>query len=225
MSNIKNLKEINWDNVKLAKSGRAIKLLYEKEPLQFCTSTLYTPFGVKFVSKDWSNFTEFSIDCSLNQAQNESSVGFREFIEELDCKINSLVKDNLNLFNSTKEVATDNYNYSSILRENGTYPKLIKLQFPRDKNGNFTTFFFDANKDKLKLDESNIEATLTKGQTFKCIIECSKIWYYNNKVGSIWNVIQLKICETKTKNTMSISNEENSNQSVYNIYNTMLIDD
>ena len=29
MSNIKNLKEINWDNVKLAKSGRAIKLLYE----------------------------------------------------------------------------------------------------------------------------------------------------------------------------------------------------
>ena len=57
-------KTIDDSLFKLAKSGRAIKLVYNKEPVQICTSTLYSPFGVKPIIKEWSNFTEYNIDCS-----------------------------------------------------------------------------------------------------------------------------------------------------------------
>ena len=57
------LQNLEIENLKLGKSGRAVKLMYNKEPVQICTSTLYCPFGVKFVAKEWSNFTEYYIDC------------------------------------------------------------------------------------------------------------------------------------------------------------------
>jgi hypothetical protein len=31
------------------------------------------------------------------------------------------------------------------------------------------------------LDDNNIERTLIKGTSFKSIIQCSKIWYFNGK--------------------------------------------
>lgn len=178
------VKDVDWDQFQLVKSGRTVKLLYNKEPVQFCTSALYTPFGVKWISKEWSAFDDYWIDCSMNRNSNE----FKEFMEKIDEKINALAKENTHLFSNL----TGDFAYSCILRENGSYPKLIKLGLPRDKNGNFTCFLFDECKKKIKLDEGNIESVLQKGKIFKCIIECTKIWSYNGKVGSIWNVVQLK---------------------------------
>ena len=200
----------NYDKnaFKLGKSGRAVKLLYNKEPVQICTSSLYSPFGVKSINKDWSNFTEYSIDCSLNQASSETAVNYRTFVEKLDSVIKTLVAENLNLFGNKNETPTENFTYTSILRENGSYPKLMKLQLPRDKNGNFESFVFDERKQKIRLDESNIETVLSKAKIFKCIIECSKLWYYNGKVGSIWNIVQLKFSE-KSINTTSNDTKDN----------------
>jgi hypothetical protein len=184
------LQNIDWNLFQLAKSGRTIKLLYNKEPVQFCTSTLYAPFGVKSVNKEWANFTEYNLDCSLNQANSESACTFREFLENLDKKILELVQ-------SSKELDGSNVAYNPILRENGSYPKLVKLHLPRDKNGNFQSFLFSESKEKVKLDEKNIELLLSKGKTFRTIIECSKVWNYNGKVGSIWNLVQLRFSEYK----------------------------
>lgn len=181
--------EVDWDGFNLAKSGRTVKLLYKKEPVQFCTTSLYTPFGVKWMSKEWSSFDDYWIDCSMNRNSEE----FKTFMEKLDETIKTLVKDNSHLFQNL----TDDFAYSSVLRENGAYPKLMKLGLPRDKNGNFTCFLFDENKKKIKLDEGNIEGLLKKGKIFKCIIECTKVWSYNGQVGSIWNVVQLKFSPPK----------------------------
>ena len=188
------LQDIDWNLFQLAKSGRTIKLLYNKEPVQFCTSTLYTPFGVKSINKEWANFTEYNLDCSLNQATSETACMFREFLEKLDQKICELIKSNAALMNN---VDVENLVYNNILKENGTYPKLVRLQLPRDKNGNFQSFLFSESKDKIKLDEKNIETLLSKGKTFRTIIECNKIWSYNGKVGSIWNIVQLRFSEFK----------------------------
>ena len=212
---------IEWDKFQLAKSGRAIKLLYKKEPVQFCTSTMYSPFGVKSVVKDWSPCTEYSLDCSINQSNNDVSVSFRTFLEELDNKIKELVKDNLDIFNSKSP--TTEFTYCPILRENNNYPKLLKLQFPRDKNTNFETFFFDETKNKIKMTESNIEEQLRKGKLFKCILECSKIWLYNGKVGSMWNVIQLKFSDIKQQTQESTESLDTQNNQ--NVYTKNLIDD
>ena len=189
---------IDWSLFKLAKSGRSVKLLYNKEPVQLCTAGLYTPFGVKSINKEWSTFTEFNIDCSLNQSSSETATVFRNTIEKLDQTIYNLVKENPDIFTTTKgDRLSNNFTYTPILRENGNYPKLMKLQFTRDKNGNFDSFIFNEQKEKLKIDETNITEILTKGKLFKCIIECSKIWFYNDKIGSIWNIVQLKLSEQK----------------------------
>ncbi len=215
-------KTIDDSLFKLVKSGRTIKLLYNKEPVQICTSTLYSPFGVKPTIKEWSNFTEYNLDCSLNQSNSENSILFRETIERLDQVIQQLVKDNLNLFN-TKE---SDFIYNKILRENGNYPKLVKFNLPRDKNGNFESFVFDIKKDKISINENNIEDILCKGKIFKSIIECVKIWCYNGKIGSIWKIVQLKFSEKELENLKTNSqylNNDNNDKS--KIYTQLMIDD
>jgi len=204
------IQNVDWNEFKLAKYGRVVKLLYKKEPVQFCTTALYTPFGVRSIDKEWANFTEYSVDCVLNQANSENAVAFRKFLEQLDKTLVQLFKDNLYIFNNDMN---GNETYCPVLRENGSYPKLMKLQLPRDKNGNFETFMFDESKQKLQVTENNVTELLPKGKTFKCIIECSKVWFYNGRVGSIWNAVQLKFSDPKIQKQVS------------NIYNTMMIDD
>jgi hypothetical protein len=186
------LSEIDFEKLQLGKSGRTAKLIYEKESFQMHTIKLYTPFGVKSVNKEWSPMTEYYIDCSLNQSDSELTVEFRNQVESLDETIKKLVFDNTELFRGQ---TTDSAVYNPILRENGTYPKLIRLQLPRDKNGNFTFFAFDEKKEKIKITEANIENVLSRGSVFRGIIECQKVWLYNGKIGSIWNLVQLKMCK------------------------------
>ena len=209
------LNNFDISKLKLGKSGRAIRLFYEKEPLQICTSTMYIPFGVKSLVKEWSNYSEFYMDCFLNNSKSDISVNFKESLDKLDLTINDLVKNDINLFDTKVERAKQDFQYSPILRENGTYPKLMKLQLTRDKNGNFESYIFNQDKTKVVINENNIEAVLSKGKSFKAIIECVKVWYYNGKVGTIWKIVQLKFSE-KTVET----NDEKEN-----VYNSLMIDD
>lgn len=216
------LQNLDLDKFKLGKSGRAIKLFYDKEPVQICTSTMYLPFGIKSVSKDWSNYSEYNMDCFLNNSTSSISTTFRESIEKLDDIIRNLVSENITIFDSKNETARDTFVYNPILRENGSYPKLMRLQLARDKNGNFESIIFDESKKKIKIDEHNIDTVLTKGKNFKTIIECVKIWYYNGKVGSIWNIVQLKLSEKmRPENNNTDEIQENKG----NIYNTLMIMD
>lgn len=208
------ISNVDWSAFSLGKSGRTIKLLYNKQPFQFCTSLLYTPFGVKSSSKDWSKFDDYYLDCSLNQSSSELSVVFRDFLINLDEKIIELVKNNNDMMNIPSE--NSDFAYNSILRENKNYPKLMKLQLPRDKNGNFDCFVFGTDKSKIKINETNIEEVLVKGKIFKCIVECSKLWYFKEKVGSIWNIVQLKFAEVKL---------QNESGDVENVYNTCMINE
>ena len=216
---IVNLDTFDETKLKLGKSGRAIKLFYDKEPIQICSSTLYTPFGVKSITKEWSNYSEYNIDCALNQSASETSVNFRKNIEKFDSILHNLVKENTSLFSSKNEQCNENFIYSPILKENGNYPKLIKLQLSRDNNGNFNSFIFNENKEKVKITEENIEEILSKGKTFKVIIECVKVWFYNGKVGSIWKIVQLKFSERNYEKINNVNSEEN----VKNVYNKLLI--
>lgn len=219
------LQNINATDFKLGKSGRAVKLFCNKEPVQICTSTMYLPFGVKSVNKEWSTFSEFAIDCSLNQSSSEVSTAFRRSIETIDQIIERSVRENISMFDNKNETAHPDFTYSPMLRANGTYPKLMKLQLPRDKNGNFESFIFDENKQKIAVDEERITDVLCRGKTFKAIIECVKVWYYNGKVGSIWKVVQLKFAESSRTDTNTNGNPNSTNVVDANLYNSLMIDD
>ncbi len=218
MSHI-NLCDLDVSKLKLAKSGRNIKIMYNKEPLQLVTGKLYTPFGVKLNSNNYSPFSVCHIDCSLNQSQSEISMKYRECLEKLDEKIIELIQENLTLFN------TGNMNYksedipniySSILRENKTYPKLMKITLPRDSKGNFDCVIFDENKEKIPITEENVEEVLCKGKIFKVIMEVGRLWYFNNRFGITWHLKQLKFTETPI--IMEDTNKNNSE-----IYGNLMI--
>jgi hypothetical protein len=211
------LQNLDVSCLKLGKSGRAVKLFYDKEPLQLCTSTMYIPFGVKYSVKEWTNYAEYYVDCFLNNSKSETSMNFKTCIENLDSIIQKLVKENITLFNSKNATANETFSYTPILRENGNYPKLMRLQLSRDRNGNFESFIFDETKQKVPIDENNIESVLCKGKVFKTIIECVKVWYYDGKVGSIWRVVQLKFSEKVLENGTEPQGE--------NVYTQLMIDD
>lgn len=183
----------------LGKSGRAVKLLHNKVPFKMHTIKMYCPFGVKSVNKEWSNFTEYYVDCSLNQSESDLAKKYRDELSLLDNKLNEVVSENLDMFKVNNE--SSEMTYCPVLRENGTYPKLFRIQLPRDKNGNFTFFGFDENKQKLKINESNISSIFERGKVFKGIIECQKVWVYNGKIGSIWNLVQMKMCKEEVVQT------------------------
>jgi len=126
-------------------------------------------------------------------------------------------------------VKDSNFVYNNILRQNGNYPKLVKFNLPRDKNGNFESFIFDINKEKIPVSENNIEEILSKGKVFRAIIECVKVWVYNGKVGSIWKVVQLKFSEKEldnsVKNNITDTNFNDKNNICTNVYTQLMIDD
>ena len=225
MSHI-NLLDLDLSKLKIAKSGRYIKVIYNKEPLQIVTGKLYTPFGVKINPNNYSNISTCYIDCSLNQSTSETSIKYRELLEILDNKIIELIKDSLHLFN------TGNLNfdpeditniYSPILRNNKTFPKLIKLMLPRDSKGNFESVIFDENKNKIIINEKSLEDVLCKGKIFRTIIECNKIWYYNGRFGTTWNIKQLKFVNNVPIDEIKGEDNTITNTNIYQ--NIMILDD
>lgn len=225
MSHI-NLLDLDVSKLKLAKSGRSIKIIYDKEPLQIVTGKLYTPFGVKIASNNYSAFSTCYIDCSLNQSTSETSIKYSELLETLDNKIIDLIKDSLHLFNTgnlnfePEDIANI---YSPMLRNNKTFPKLMKLMLSRDSRGNFESVIFNENKEKIIINENSLEDVLCKGKIFKTIIECNKIWYYNGRFGTTWNIKQLKFVNNIPIDENTTENNTNTNNNIYQ--NIMILDD
>jgi len=220
------LLKLNFDDLMLAKSGRVIKLIQDKQPLNLSTVTLYLPFGVSKYKKQWSAFEEYSVDCYINDSNNNTE--YVSKLTEFNDHLFNLSKSNLQLFGLHQSVEVTN---SPFYRDNKTFPKLLKLQLPRDQNGNFTTQFFDENSKRIIVNEQNIDTVLSKKTLFKSIITCSKVWAYQNKIGSIWNVLQLKLVPL-SKNTENSSDSEGGSENdshvspVYNntVYTQSLID-
>jgi len=217
MSHI-NLNELDLTKLRLAKSGKMVKLVYDKEPLEIVTGKLYTPFGVKVNPSSYSQWNTCNIDCSLNQSNSEISVAYRNSLEALDARITELLQEQgETLFNLNGQFDFDDINsfYSPVLRENKTYPKLMKISLPRDSKGNFEFVIFNENKEKVQVTDNNITNVLCKGKIFKSIIECNKVWYYNGRFGTTWHLKQLRFVEN-----------ENATPKTYNkIYETnMLLD-
>lgn len=204
------IKNFDINLLTIVKSGRYIKIMYDNKPLEFVTATLYSPFGVKSNKKDWSMFEDYYIDCSIhNEKTINSAIEFSDFLQKLQEHIKILCKENWSTVDSKGVTNYENVTFTPILKENKTYPKLVKLNFSRDKNGNFTSFIFDENKEKISINENNIDEVLTRGKRFKCIIECTKLWLFNDKIGTIWNINQLKLSsKTEVSDNIDVISDE-----------------
>jgi hypothetical protein len=184
---------------------------------------MYTPFGVKVNTNNYSSFTNCTLDCSLNQNNSEVSVKYRESLDALDQRIIQLIQESLHLFNTdTNYTPEDIPNiYGPILRENKTFPKLMKITLPRDSKGNFDYVVFNEDKEKVQItDDDKLLEVLCKGKIFKGIIECGKIWYFKGRFGTTWNLKQLKFVENTIIDKPSVNVSNAPDAQVY-----MMLDD
>jgi hypothetical protein len=198
-------KEIDFNKIKIGLDKKTVKLYYEKnnevgdlitEDLQIQLPHMYLPFGLKDNENksQWSNFKEYYFDCTLRNDDEESN--FNTFLENLNKRITSLINEHTGF----KQECNEN-NYGKI-QKSGKFKNLIKLNIQRDKEGNFNSYFFKYNTakkhDKILIKDENINSTLRQGTVFIPTINCSKIYYYNEKYGSLWNIVQMLIIpETK----------------------------
>lgn len=164
-----------------AKVRKAIKIVdASNKPLQVTSGELYLPFGVSSWENKYSDYNDYSLQCYVDKTE-----GFQEFCEELNERIQ-------NMSNESSMIDTTNVDFTPILKHNKDFPKLLKINLPRDRFGNFDFVVFDQDSNKIMVTEDNIENIFCKKRTFKCIFENAKLWEYNGKIGTIWNMIQAK---------------------------------
>jgi len=203
------ISNLDLTKLKIGKSGKMIKILYNGLPLQLSTSKMITPFGVKINNNNYSPFTNCHIDSSLYQNSNLLE---KNLYDNLESAVIQLIKTNCGVFNQkdTDEIdfTKDDF-YSPIFKPNKEYPKLLKISLPRDRNGNFDLVIFDENKQKIPLNDNTIETVLPKGTVFKSIIECNKVWAFKNKIGITWNLIQMKTFPQINKAELKIDYTQN----------------
>jgi hypothetical protein len=211
--------DLDLSLVKLGKSGRTIKVLYNKKPLVLSTLKMRLPFGVKVYPSNYGGSNNCHLDCSMLNNTSTSSQKFLEASRLLDQRICELISENMNLFPDQNEddlVVSDHYN--PIFKKNGDYPELCKINLPRDSNGNFKCVIFDQDKNKVQIEDKNVSEVLTKNKSFKGIIECNKVWFFKGRFGTQWNLNQLKFIKPTPVSALSDDGGDS-------VYTTMMIID
>lgn len=205
----------------LAKVGKTTRLVTAgNEPVQFTTPLMWTPFGVNSSSKEWMKFTEYSVSASID-SEDPQKESFEAFSDAMDARVKDLVKNSFDSFNTkTKHVfdnpeSVDAFKVCSVLKENGGYPKLMKMTLTRNQQtGVFTTALFDTAKTRIKMSDSDINDVITRGKAFKAIVQCDKVWVFNGMIGVTWTISQLKFCD-RIQSTLKDTDESSGTPEVY----------
>ena len=195
-------KEIDFNKIHIGLDKKIAKLFYETEQglqeLNIQFPHMHLPFGIKENENknQWSNFKEYYLDSCIKDFSEKEK--FNNFLNTL----NEVIIKQINDFNNFKEPCTS-ANYYNVQKSN----EIIKLNIMRNKEGDFNSYLFKYNPnkkhEKVLLKEENIHDIIKKGIVFIPTVNCSKIYYYKENYGSVWNIIQMLIIE-KQKTTNSV---------------------
>lgn len=167
--------EIDFDLFSIVQSGKTLKLKYDNQNFKIISDTVYCPFDCSENTQSWAQHKQWSVSCNI--LNNE----FANLLNKIDAKIKSLLQD--------KEYIDESTLYRNVLYSNTNYTTL-RLNIKRNnKDGNFISSIFDIDKNKIYINDNNISNQFTKNY-MKAVFECEKLYVYNNKAGSVWNLDQ-----------------------------------
>lgn len=173
----------------LAKVRKSVKLVDStNKSFQVTSGELFLPFGVSSWENKYSDYNDYSVQCYVNKTE-----GFENFCEDLNAQI-------VDVLGKSSMFDTSNSEIASILKQNKDFPKLLKINLPRDRFGNFDFVVFDEDSNKIMVTENNVDNIFCKKRTFKCIFENMKVWEYNGRIGTIWNMVQAKYYKIQESN-------------------------
>lgn len=82
--------------------------------------------------------------------------------------------------------------------KNLDFKPTFKVSIHYDRDDKTKTNVFDSNNNQIS------DSTLTKGQIVSMAIRLDKLWIYGGKIGINWDVEQIKVYDSQTKDTEKI---------------------
>lgn len=182
-------KDVCMKDISLAQTGRkAVTLKHNGNPLHILVPTIFTiPFSIEMKKQAWSRYSDYSIHA------RPLGTEFDTFVTDLNRRVGELLalpeNSGLKLLltnNTTTDIPEPDL---LVKRRTG----LLKMHFPRNQNnGLFTSNFFTRDKTMLVISDSNCAEYFAVSKCFRTVIECSRLWFFNNQIGCTWDITKLR---------------------------------
>lgn len=165
--------------------GRGIALtLPGGEPVRFQIPRLYAPFGLSGFPNKYGP-TKYNIDLSMRGwNENQTYVNkFYEFLTTLEEQVIQHVRG-LGILGPSPEE-----NFNSNIKFSTTHDPRFRLKIDKD------TLFFDA--DNNNITPSELEDGFCKGKAMTALVELKNVYFFNEKMGLTWTIVDAKVYEPK----------------------------
>jgi hypothetical protein len=206
-------REFNIDGIsygepkRLNTGGAVIYVNYNNGSCFLQTPMMRAPFGITTWASDSGGPDKTSIDVSFDGREtNEEMNIFFKAISDLDERILKDAFANQQLWFKKKHPTIDVLQalYTPCIRYsrdkdtgeiNTRYAPNMKLNLPKDKDGELTTVAFGDKRQEINLSEL-IQSGNSRGARVQSIVQLSSIWIVGGKFGVSWKVKQIRICES-----------------------------
>lgn len=183
----------------LAKTSKGGKIVYISlagdARVKVQTPILSAPFGISTFDEASTGTQSFSLDASFRGYENDTKIkGFMDKCRQIDSVLLDVASERSKEWFGGKAMSAD------VVRE------LMRKQV-RDANDPTkyaptmrlkilpATEFYDTDQEAVDM------SYITKGTTFKAIIELSAVWFINRQFGCTWRIAQMQILSRPDKLT------------------------
>jgi hypothetical protein len=151
------------------------------DPVRFQIPKLYVPFGISGFPNKYGP-TKYSVDLSMRgwDQSNTYVNKFFTFLTTLEEQVIQHVREK-NILGSEPEK-----HFNSNVKFSGSHDPRFRVKIDRD------TLFFDANGVNSTPD---LEEGLFKGKSMTALIELKNIYFFNEKMGLTWTIVDAKVTE------------------------------
>jgi len=183
---------------KTAKGGKIVYINFaENKRIKLQTPVMSAPFGISTFDEASTGTQTFSLDASFNGYQTDPKIaGFLEKCKALDEHVlatavtrskewfgKAMERDVIaNFLRPTVKEASDPTKWAPTIK--------FKIAM---RNGAPSTEFYDEFQNDVDM------TYITKGTTFRAIIELSSIWFINKTFGCTWRLAQVAVASRPDK--------------------------
>ena len=211
-------KELEANNIRysdIKKHPTGLKTLYINygssgmNSIYLQTPEMRIPFDNTFFPDQNGNGGKFNCKVSLNTENNEEMDIFVKKLHEFDKKVKEDAQNNCRSWFNKSSITEENVNerYTPNVRPykdklTGEVSDKFPPQFAfkvNQRNGIFTCKFYDENKNRINVDNSEEEdyqeasKLLGKGVTVRLLLRCGGLWFNSNGFGCSWIAEQIKM--------------------------------
>ena len=177
----------------ITKTAKGSKIVYLNFPggkkIQVQTPVMSAPFGISSFTDAATGVSSYSLDASFRGADNDPKIaGFLAKMKELDeVVIDAAVKNSADWFGKSMSKDVVANLTRSIVKEpsDPKYASTIKFKIGNGFGPDST--FYDESHNEVDKDY------VTKGSTFRAIIELGSVWQVNRSFGVTWRLVQCAV--------------------------------